>query len=244
MDVVYLCGEGSIWNNTELKYSLRSLEKYYTPENVYVIGVLPYFLNTNKVKFIEAKNTSRNAAYNIMKKAYLAASIPELSQKFIFMNDDYFLLKPLPENIPYFYKNASLLDSVYKNGSNDYAFHLKTTIEALNKKNLPLKNFDTHCPIIYDKDLLKEVIDSYNWEGLKSGYVLRSLYCNTLGIQGEYKEDLKLSTKRFEPQLKRMLYQKEWFSIADRAINKSLGNFLQETFPTPSKYETIKLLRK
>lgn len=244
MDVVYLCGEGSIWNNTELKYSLRSLEKYYNADNVYVIGVLPYFLNQATVKYIPCKNHSRNAAYNIMKKAYLVATIPQLSQKFIFMNDDYFLLKPLPENIPYYFKNPSLLDSLYKNGGNDYSFHLKSTIEALNKKSLPLKNFDTHCPIVYDKDLLREVIDSYEWEGLKSGYVLRSLYCNTLGIQGEFKEDLKLSSKRFEPQIKRMIYQKEWFSIADRAVNKALGNVLQEMFPNPSKYETVKLLRK
>lgn len=243
MDVVYLCGNGSVWNNTELKYSLRSLENHYDAEKVFVIGVLPYFLNQSTVNYIEAKDASRNAAINIMDKIKLACQIPELSEKFIFMNDDYFLLKPLADEIPFYYKQESLLTSIKINQHNEYAFHLITTVKALNDKNLPIKNFDTHCPIIYEKSKMLQVINSYDWQGLKHGYVMKSLYCNTLGITGEYMEDLKLSYKRFEPQIKRMIHGKNWFSIGDKAINKSLSNVLHELFPNPSKYE-IKLLKK
>lgn len=243
MDVLYLCGEGSVWNNTELKYSLRSLEKNYNADKVHVIGVLPYFLNQSTVNYIPAKNVSRNAAINIMEKIKLACQLPELSDDFIFMNDDYFLLKPLSNEIPFYYKQESLLTSIKINQGNEYGFHLKATVQALNQNNFAIKNFDAHCPIVYNKTKMLQVINGYNWQGLKHGYVMKSLYCNTLGISGEYMDDLKLSYKRFEPQIKRMIHNKRWFSIGDKAINKSLGNVLHELFPNSSKYE-IKLLRK
>ena len=50
IDVVYILGDGSKWGNNEIKYSLRSLEKYgKNIRDVYICGNKPYFVN-NKIK--------------------------------------------------------------------------------------------------------------------------------------------------------------------------------------------------
>jgi len=165
-----------------------------------------------------------------------ACGIAGLSEDFIFMNDDYFLTAPIPEPLPYYYKNT-LKEAIKKNRGNVYEYHLIPTLKALEVKGHPTKNFDTHCPMIVNREKMLEVINSYNWNGLSWGYTLRSLYCNTLEIQGEFKPDLKLAFKRFEPQILRMLKDSFCFSIGDKAINKSLLNVMNQLYPNKSKFE-------
>ena len=52
MDILYCIGEGSKWNNNELRYSLRSLEKFgKNVGNIYMVGYNPGFLS-DEVTFI------------------------------------------------------------------------------------------------------------------------------------------------------------------------------------------------
>ena len=45
MDVVYILGTGSTSNDNEIRYSLRSIEKYLIGFNVvYIVGECPKFL--------------------------------------------------------------------------------------------------------------------------------------------------------------------------------------------------------
>jgi len=45
MDIVYVLGSGSEWDDNEIRFSLRSVEKYLTGVgNVYIIGKKPNFL--------------------------------------------------------------------------------------------------------------------------------------------------------------------------------------------------------
>jgi hypothetical protein len=55
---------------------------------------------------------------------------------------------------------------------------------------MPTKHFDGHWPIVYDKRKLKEVIEVQDWN-VPLGPTIRSMYCNTLGIEGELADDVK-----------------------------------------------------
>ena len=54
IDVFYVIGTGSKWQNNELRYSLRSLEMFgKNIKDVYIVGNKPYFIN-DKIKWVEA----------------------------------------------------------------------------------------------------------------------------------------------------------------------------------------------
>jgi hypothetical protein len=94
-DAVYILGKGSIWNDTELKYSLRSLGSYcYNIDNVYLVGERPSFLN-GRIIHVPANDLIGKEwkEYNIMRKIYAACKLRSLSKEFLFLNDDHFLLK-------------------------------------------------------------------------------------------------------------------------------------------------------
>lgn len=110
------------------------------------------------------------------------------------------------------------------------------TLSALQRKELPTKNFDTHCPMIVNREKMLEVINQYEWN-IPWGLTLRSIYCNTLEIQGEFKQDCKLAYKRFDQQIERMIKDTFCFSIGDRAINKSLLNVMNKLYTNKSKFE-------
>lgn len=232
MNVVYFCGKGSIWNNNELRYSLRSL-RFLQHDKVYLIGEKPYFVN-DSVIFLPYPNRVKNAAINIMEKMDIACQV--VGGEFLFMNDDYFLTKPV-EEFPACYKNT-LEEAIKKNKGNEYSYHLMETLAQLQAKGLPTKNFDVHSPMLVNSELMMKVIESFDWNK-RYGPTLKSIYFNYYYhyFTGVLKPDCKLAIKRFEPQILRMIENDNCFSIADRAINKSLSNVMNQLYPNKSNYE-------
>lgn len=86
-------------DNGELKYSLRSVEKY-APwiNNIYIVtnGQVPKWLNTDhpKIKIIthdQIMPKSELPTFNSMAIEANLAHIPNLSEKFLYANDDFFI---------------------------------------------------------------------------------------------------------------------------------------------------------
>lgn len=236
IDAVYIVGGVPAWKDNELLFSLRSLERHMKfLRRVFVIGRKPSFLN-DQVIHIPHHDIYTNKARNIMSKVYRAATDNRVSKDFILLNDDYFFTHDFnPITYPYYYK-CDLAHTIKING-NEYGKHIKSTFDALQGRGFALKNFDTHKPIKYNKALLKEVVDSYTWDK-PYGYTLKSLYCNTLKIEGQFKEDLKISHTAIISQWYKLIQKSDdMFSIGDPAVNISLKNFLAEYYPDKSKFE-------
>ena len=96
-DVVYVLGNGSSNDNEELRYSLRSIEKFAIGiRNVFVVGANPGYLS-DKVIYIPTTdkfphdhlNKDRNHWRNIE----IACKDPRLSEDFLFAADDNIILK-------------------------------------------------------------------------------------------------------------------------------------------------------
>ena len=95
--------KGRFIENSELKYSLRSVEKY-APwiQNIYIVtdDQIPDWLNTenSKIKIIDHKEILPDTArpcFNASVIEYFLYKIPNLSEYFLFANDDMFFNKPL-----------------------------------------------------------------------------------------------------------------------------------------------------
>lgn len=235
MDVIFALGRGSMWNDNELRYSLRSIVKHLKGySKIWIVGNVPKFpiKNLNYIHFLE---NGRYPAVNVKNKILTACINEKVSDQFVFFNDDHFLLKDFDVNsFPYFYC-GDLTD--VRNATN-YIHTVENTISVLKSAGCATKNFDTHTPIVYDKKAFWDVMHRYNWT-IPHGLCIKSLYCNTLGIRGTYAEDGKIYRSKNEEQLRSWLSKHDIFSIGDECLNYFLKNRFPIMYPTKSKYESI-----
>lgn len=234
-DVVYILNQGSHWEDLELRYSLRSLEKHCTNyRNVVIVGYKPPFIN-DKVIHIPADDRHKNKARNIMEKVMVAAKSDLVTENFMLLNDDYFFVE-LVNACTYPYYHKCTLERTMEINKTEYFFHVKETKDLLESRGLPIDNYDTHKPIIYNKEKFIRVVEAENWDRTH-GYILRSLYCNTIGVSGSYKLDVKVSRPFIESVWPQVIKEADVFSIGDRAINMEFKNFIDNLFPLKSQWE-------
>lgn len=236
IDVVIPFGNGSLWGNNELRYCLRSIEKHLKGyRDIYIIGDFPDFIN-DKVKYIPYyENTYRTN--NIKNKILQACNNSNVSRNFLCTNDDIYFVKDVNAfEYPYYYFSNfedRIKERLNRNINNDtYLQSLNKTYNHLLKTELPTKYFDCHYPILYNKNAFKVVTNSVNWEK-EYGYVIKSLYCNTMGINGIPIGDCTIKLGKYMDLL---LMAYHVFSTDDE-IDNDIKNKLEELFPEKSKYE-------
>ena len=235
VDLVYplnkLC---SHWRNQELRYSLRSVEKFVKNyRNIYIIGDKPKYLNGEVAHVQHNDDPAHCKERRIMEKFKFACSIDEISDKFVMMNDDYFFIKEVDvQNLPYYHKGG--LPGAISKQKGLYRTSLSNTYNILTERGLNTLHFDLHYPVLYDKKLFPEVMEQYDWT-IKAGYVVKSLYCNTLGIEGEYRPDCKLNHTHDKTEVLEQIADVDMFSTAD--MTRAIINIINEMYPYESKYE-------
>lgn len=235
MDVVIPLGTGSTWQDNELRYALRSLEANCdNVGDIWIIGERPEFLN-DTIRHIPVRDTSFPSV-NIMYKTLRACKEPGISENFLFTNDDIFINTPLDiEKTPYLNRGISLSQAARMYRSGNYAVSIHNTAMALKERGLPDMHFDIHTPIIYNKQQFASVMEQYDWT-IQHGYVIKSLYANSLRIPGVNYTDTKIKACRSHDSLSQ-IFQSQFVSIGERAVCKYLQSFLQEKYPYPSRFE-------
>lgn len=240
IDVVYPLGSGSKWLNNEIRYSLRSLEKFgMGVRNVYIIGECPSW--AQNVYHIKAGDPlgPENADGNIITKVLQACTIDELSDEFLFINDDHLLLQPVDiTRIPP-YNKGTLQD--FLNGKPNEGIYVKRlyrTLEILKQKKLTTLHYDCHVPIIINKHEFPRVMDRFDYH-LSVGYGMKSLYGNTLKLPSPFLKDLNIKSSLTESSIERMTRGKIHVAYNDRGLNHEFMVWLEKKFYEPSKYETM-----
>lgn len=235
MDLVYIVSEDKHHNHIELRYSIRSMVKHLKGfERIVIVGHLPDFLKD--VFHIPVKDAGdHNQAKNIYEKILAAAMHPEVSSSFACSSDDYFLLADFNlSSLPY-YHCGSLYDTYQKLGKkNDYKVYVKNTYDALTERGHQCINFNVHFPIVYDKRLFVEHMTRYDWS-TKKGFISKSLYCNSIGIEGEFITECKFHTPKTATAIRRFINGKTFFSTNEFSINAEMKEFLNEQYPSQYK---------
>jgi len=238
IDIVYVLGHGSLWNNNEIRYSLRSIQKHLINyRNVYIVGEKPSFLKD--VVHIQHPDETKWKETNIFKKVVRAAEESSLSDNFLFFNDDHFLVSDFDAlSFPAFHKNdlSEMINRRPVARRGGYVRVLTNCRNILIQRQLPTLNFDHHSPITYNKNNIKSLLDNYDWS-VWGGYAFKSLYANTFGIQGQWEPDCKINTPLDYSQLKEIVSRRKIVSIGNKAINNHLGTIMNELYPTPSQWE-------
>ena len=226
----------SVWGGLELRYSLRSVEKYISGvRNVYIIGDKPDWIN-NVIHVPSKHNPNIHAKEkNICDKILLAFSLPDITDNIAVFNDDHYICRDIDlVSLPYYYdKELSLKHGV---NLNSYRMSINNTVEYLMNKNLPFLNYDIHIPILYKKTEFQDIMKNADWRK-PYGYVIKSLYCNSMNIEGVKHPDLKIAWQVPFHRLRKMLEGKDFFSIGDRSIGVPMKKILELYFPDKSKFE-------
>lgn len=183
MDYVYICRQGE---NEELRYSIRSVVKHMPPGNIWVVGDKPtwYIGNFIPVEDIAGKFT------NIRNAISVAANSDLISDEFVLMHDDFFVVKPI-KDIPTMH--AGLLQNKIKEYSeldpgSRYVEALSKAYSYLRRRGIkePL-DYDIHVPMVMNKNNLKTIVNKTN--------APMSVYGNMFSIGGSQITDVKIYTK-------------------------------------------------
>lgn len=228
ISVIYPLGKGSRHQNIEIRYSLRSVQKHLKGlGSIWIVGEKPDFLKD--VNHIPLKDTQPISDSNIFLKIKAACEHPEISDTFLFFNDDHYLLQDFEaDKFPYYY--CSTISEYLKRRSVDsYAKRVRNTQKSLKERNLPDKHFDIHYPILYNKKAFLEHVVPYFDLKDKTGFVIKSMYANALKIEGEETRDYKLQSPPPEKKCK-------VFSTYPK-ISGAIYRFLEYKFPNKSIYE-------
>lgn len=237
-DVVYVVGHGTGWNDNELRFSLRSLDKYVTGiGTVYVVGKCPAFLAD--VVHINWPDHYTCKERNIMEKVAAACGHPDLSQKFLHVHDDHFALAPVDAGqVPDF---AGWVDleklAASVSPRNPWRESVINTVNALKAGGHPLWNFDIHTPIVLDKTAYPETMDRYDWKGTARGFVVKSLYANTLNLAPTRISDIKLNDRFPMAEIVDKIRGRAWWSLGNGGLSSWFKNLLSELYPKPSRWE-------
>lgn len=228
MDVVYTLGTGSKYNNFELKMSLRSIEKNLKGfDQVWIVGECPAWIKN--VNHILHPDNHSIPDWNIADKITVYCNQPEGSEDFFFINDDHYLMHEFEvSEFPYYH--AGTLDDYVKKRSNDgYGRRASNTLKHLKSNGLPSKYFDIHYPIIYNKKIFIEIVSKLPWDATEDGFIIKSLYGNSIKAEGINVVIDNKSTSTPQPNVK--VYSSMPF------MKKAIQRFLLEQFPKKSRFE-------
>lgn len=238
MNVLIPLGLGSPWDNNELRYCLRGIEKHLRGVgDVVIVGECPEWLTG--VIHIPCKDRweAHYRDFNIYNKIRVGIESGLLGEEFLFFNDDHFLLSDFDAcSFPYYYSQSlHIQENLLKNKSH-YRNVLTNSLNLLVSRYRPVKHFDVHAPITYNSDLFLQHVSSVDWRK-PYGYAIKSLYCNLVGIEGEEYEDLKINEPLSVSDIYNTTHNRLYFSIGNKALNEHMKSVLAELYPAPSRYE-------
>lgn len=205
----------SAWQHNELRFALRSWEKYSSIDTLCIIGHKPGWLkDVHHIPFDERSNKPRN----IFDKVQLAVKYYD---QFIFANDDHYLLERM-HNLPYYYQ-CKLKD--YRNGGETFMRYVANTRELFPDGLY----FDVHTPMVVDSEVVKQL--SY-----KKDVLFKSLYCNTAGVEGIRCDDIKIRGHIRREDIDKLVKGQQFLSTGN-LISHDLRQWFLEMYPEKSRFE-------
>lgn len=231
----------------ELSLALRGwYENFDGKFNVVIIGSGVSGLS-DLVHVIECDRVSDNPPLDIAHKMLKAIESDMVSEKFIWANDDQYLISPCMLADFEILKCAGQLGET-KFGSSSYQQNKKRTFDLLRKAGKGTWDFSTHIPVVFEKQKLQELISEFNLE--KEAHLIATLYFNwyfegfvPLNVDNQTALDhdnIKIGVYRqaadFE-RLKKLMPGKKIISNSESGWSPKLAEILNNIFPEKCPFE-------
>lgn len=229
-DIVYVVKQS--FDNEELRYSLRSLEANggKTYGKVIIIGGQVDGIHGDlDINIHQTGKTKYDKVNNLIREVCINA---EVSDDFILMNDDFFIMKPVDFTK---YKNnyrcsmQEYLDIIIERmNPSEYTGRLAASMVALEAYKLDTKCYELHIPMLFNKHKLLEVFGAFpGFNGL------RTLYGNYFKIGGQKVNDCKVFTCGDD-----FVKSTKFLSTTDKSFRSgAVGEYIRSHFPSKSRFE-------
>ena len=214
----------------ELRVSIASLRRNMAGvRNVYVVGGDPGIPGVVHIEHGDPYRRNREA--NMTRKVLAACADPRISDQFILLSDDHFILQPCDaQTLPLGYTGDM---SNYRTESR-YARRVRNTATALASLGLPTCNYDApHRPLRIQKDLYISAMSRVDWcNDAGPGILNLSVYGNLAGggVPVPNAKQLARSLAGLsKPQIAERLAGEAFLSTANR-IPAPLRSWLADQF--------------
>lgn len=242
LKVLYVIGTGSVHDNVELRWSLRSLEKFCTcPVEPVVVGEVPTWF---KGEALTLPDRSERKEKNIMAKILAAVDARLVDGLFQVSADDHFWIRPVNlDEQPVWFREPILPE--YTLGNN-YARALAGTRRLLLEAGFPALNTTVHANAWANaehaqtvRDLCETAEEPFVCE---YGAVAWAVWPNVTVIGQKavpirYKRDIKIRDASYIEFLAE-IEDTPVCSVNDRAFeNPDIVRFLSELYAGKSRWE-------
>ena len=228
----------------ELQLALRGWGKYFKDDfNVVIIGDREDWMSKD-LDVIECKRIGNNPPIDIANKMLLAIESDLVSEKFIWANDDQYLISPCVIADFETLKCDGILKAPFPN--NLYGRNKQATMEQLQKAKKPVWDYSTHIPFVFEKKKLKELIVEKKLT--KNGRLISSLYFNwyfpefvPLKISGgDASDNIKIGVYRQDAnlgKLKQLIPVKKLVSNSQSGWSDPFVKIMMQTLHEKCRFE-------
>ena len=227
-DVVYILKYDA--KAYELRYSLRSIEKNLEHGKVWFVCGCPFGLKPDRhlnmiQRGILKWQKAQSSMLEVCKKK-------DLSDKFWLFNDDFFVLKPMESEVPYFggmlHDRILQIEHRYDDKKTGYTRALRFCEQTLQDADLTTFNYALHIPMLVDKHKMLEALRAF-----PECPMFRSIYGNYAEIGGIQHDDVKIrGTEKGIPD------DADFVSTEDASfLNGLVGKQIRDMFPEKCRYE-------
>lgn len=214
----------------ELRYSLRSIEKNLPHGDVWFVCGQPFGLIPDRTITMRQKGILKwEKARSSMLKV---CSNPHVPDKFWLFNDDFFVLKPVESETPFF--GGTLRDHIlrvehrYNDKQTGYTKSLRFCETVLNESDLSTFDYALHVPMLIDKQKMLEALETF-----PDCPMFRSLYGNYAGIGGDQHDDVRIVSLT-----EGIADDADYVSTSNDSFKNGLvGKQIRDMFPDMCRYE-------
>jgi hypothetical protein len=243
VDLVYVLGKGSRWQDNELRFSLRSVSKNLSNVGqIFIVGQIPDFVkNCVHVPCADIFDPAINADGNMTHKLLTVCNRKDLSENFLFMNDDFIINQPVAANeIKWLHKGDMANQPPSYWITQFYRHRLKRTFDELKARGMTTIQYDYHAPMLMNKHSFISVMNQFDYAS-EIGYTFRSLYGNSLELPAIPILHQKTVFFKFHTldQINAKSLNINFIGYNDMGLNDSLKWWLIDRFSNKCRYETI-----
>lgn len=216
-------------NNLELRYSLRSLENM-PHGKVHIFSDYIPWLSKEVIWHPSSDRPDKSRFANVNTTLLRACEDPIVSDPFIFMNDDFFVMQEITE-LPYYCNGTIQQHWDYLHQFYEMSKYMRQLLEAqtvLKEEGYGTIDFEVHAPILFHKKELKKILKKFPNTACR-----RTIYGNVMKVKHEQVIDFKIyGFGNFDQN-------RPFVSTSDNNFNRQsvVRTMIRSAFTEPCKYE-------
>lgn len=201
IDVVYpYIDHLSSWH--ELEYSIKSVRKHLLNEHrIWIIGDKPEWLKEpfNYIEHNRVPGVPLTNCFDATSKLETIINHPAISEEFVLMYDDIYLLKPMDTMAMRPLYCMANVDRITRHTNTKHQRLIWSTVDALKKAGIgEVYNCETHMPRVFVKSKMRDIFKRFNPK--ENRLLTATLYHNW------FKEDREPKVIKYNPGIVAYFY--------------------------------------